>query len=130
MYKGIVGQAAYRNDAGIRVSCVTERSQSVIATGFPVYSSFDTESLGSFIKQLQSYKKVRLFGSAAFSMMMLAQGSVEAYRENNIAWWDVAAGIAIVLAAGGEVEYNFTNREKHLMHVFASNHIQPSTSNL
>ncbi|MDR1556303.1 MAG: hypothetical protein LBS88_04630 [Tannerellaceae bacterium] len=122
--KGVVGEGAFLNDVSINVSSVTERLQAVMATGFPVYSSFETENLLPFIKDLQSYKKVRLFGSAAFSMMMVAQGSIEVYRENNIAWWDVAAGIAIVLAAGGYVDFDFTNKEKHLMRVFASNHIK------
>jgi myo-inositol-1(or 4)-monophosphatase len=126
--KGIVGDGAFLNEVSINVSSVTERSQAVMATGFPVYASFETENLLPFIKDLQSYKKVRLFGSAAFSMMMVAQGSIEVYQENNIAWWDVAAGIALVLAAGGYVDFDFTNKEKHLMRVFASNHIKQKES--
>jgi myo-inositol-1(or 4)-monophosphatase len=128
LYKGVVGKGAFINDVRMSVSQIYQQSQSVIATGFPVYSSFDTEVLSSFIQCLQSYKKVRLFGSAAFSMMMVAQGAVEAYHENNIAWWDVAAGIAIILAAGGHVEFNFTNNEKYLMKVLALNHIKPEQS--
>jgi myo-inositol-1(or 4)-monophosphatase len=124
LYKGVIGQGAFLNDVEINVSHIAQRSQSVIATGFPVYSSFDTETLSSFIQYLQSYKKVRLFGSAAFSMMMVAKGAVDAYREDNIAWWDVAAGIAITLAAGGYVEYDFTDRKKHLMRVLAVNNVE------
>jgi myo-inositol-1(or 4)-monophosphatase len=123
LYRGVIGKGAFLNDAQINVSQITRLSQAIIATGFPVYTSFDTETLFAFIQHLQFYKKVRLFGSAAFSMMMVAEGAVDAYRENNIAWWDVAAGIAITLAAGGYVEYNFTNREQYLMRVLALNNV-------
>ncbi|GHU63250.1 inositol phosphatase [Bacteroidia bacterium] len=121
LYKGVVGHGAWCNEQPIEVSTVSQKSSAIIATGFPVYSSFATETLLAFVKDLQNYKKVRLFGSAAFSMMMVAQGSVEAYQENNIAWWDVAAGIAIVLAAGGCVKYDFSDINKNLMNVFAVN---------
>ena len=53
------------------------------------------------------YKKIRLFGSAAMSLSFVACGRVDAYIEDDIMIWDVAAGIAIVKAAGGQV--NFTN---------------------
>jgi len=121
LYKGIVGEYATLNDIPIRVSEIKSQNKAIIATGFPVYSSFDDITLINFVRTLQNYKKIRLFGTAAFSMMMLAKGSVEAYQENNIAWWDVAAGIAIVLAAGGKVNFEFTNRQKYLLNVLATN---------
>jgi myo-inositol-1(or 4)-monophosphatase len=124
LYKGVVGEGAFLNDAAINVSQVTQLSQAVIATGFTDYSSLDTEALSSFMQYLQSYKEVRFWGSAAFSMMMVAKGAIEVYLENDVAWWNVAAGIAIVLAAGGFVEYDFIDREKYLMRVLALNHIR------
>lgn len=121
LFKGIVGYGAFVNDTKIEVSSIAEKSKSIITTGFPVYSSFEDKALKDFIKTIQTYKKVRLLGSAALSLSLVANGSVEAYSENNIAWWDVAAGIALVLAAGGEVDYCFTNGEKYLMNVFVTN---------
>ena len=121
LYKGIVGKGAFLNETPIKVSEINSQDNSILATGFPVYSSFDDLTLMNQIRNFQNYKKVRLFGSAAFSMMMVARGSVEVYKENNIAWWDVAAGIAIVIAAGGEVNFEFTNHEKSLLNVLATN---------
>ena len=40
------------------------------------------------------------------SLLKVAQGSAEAYFENNIMIWDVAAGLAIVEGAGGEFRIN------------------------
>jgi len=121
LYKGVVGENATLNNKLIHVSDIQLKSKAILATGFPVYSSFDNTTLTHFVSDFQSYKKVRLFGSAAFSLVMVAQGSVDAYYENNIAWWDVAAGIAIVLAAGGKVNFKFTDREKNLLNVVATN---------
>ena len=121
LFEGVVGENATLNNKLIHVSDIQLKSKAILATGFPVYSSFDTTTLTHFVSDIQSYKKVRLFGSAAFSLAMVAQGSVDAYQENNIAWWDVAAGIAIVLAAGGKVHFKFTDRDKSLLNVIATN---------
>ena len=75
----------------------------MLCTGFPIATDFSAASLGAFVQQVQGFKKVRLLGSAALSLAMVAAGSVDAYCENDIRIWDVAAGIALVMAAGGDV---------------------------
>ena len=109
LYSGIVGEGAWCNQTPIKVSDINEKSNSIMCTGFPVYSSFDNESLSNFISNIQDYKKIRLLGSAALSLAFVANGSVEVYKENNIAIWDVAAGLAIVKAAGGKIYFQFEN---------------------
>lgn len=121
LYSGVVGQEATVNGKPICVSEISEKGKAIIATGFPVYLRFDEKVLSDFIKILQEYKKVRLFGSAALSCMMVAQGSVEVYSESNIALWDVAAGIAIIEAAGGKCNCEYTDKERFLLNVFANN---------
>jgi myo-inositol-1(or 4)-monophosphatase len=121
MYTGVVGEGAYCNDIPINVSSVIDKKDSIICTGFPVYSSFESDNLIKFVTKLQTFKKVRLLGSAALSSVMVATGSVEVYHENSIALWDVAAGIAIVQAAGGFVEYDFIDSKNHLLDVWAFN---------
>jgi myo-inositol-1(or 4)-monophosphatase len=121
MYSGIVGRGAELDGESINVSNTSLKSHAVITTGFPVYSSFDSTSLSSFISSIQNYKKVRLLGSAAISLAYVAAGFVDAYEERNIAFWDVAAGIAIVKAAGGVCNYTFTDEKKYLLDVFCNN---------
>lgn len=121
LYTGIVAKKeAFCNGAKIEVSGVMQKRDSIVATGFPVYSSFDKETLYNFVTDVQQYKKVRLFGSAAISLVHVAKGSVEVYKENNIAIWDVAAGLAIVLAAGGTVTYTEGKGPEYL-NIYASN---------
>ena len=58
------------------------------------------------------------------SLSFLADGKVDAYTEENIMIWDVAAGIAIVKAAGGNVR--FTQGEaKNSLFVSATNGSKP-----
>jgi fructose-1,6-bisphosphatase/inositol monophosphatase family enzyme len=79
-----------------------------------------TKTLESFILDIQNFKKLRLFGSAALSLAMVSKGAAEVYREDNIAIWDVAAGIPIVLAAGGKCIFETGNGENYL-NVIATN---------
>lgn len=120
LYTGIVGEGAFCNGNKIVVSDIDQKKNSIIATGFPVYSNFSNDALLNFVTDLQAYKKVRLLGSAATSLALVAKGSVEAYAEDNIAIWDVAAGLAIVKAAGGKIEFKQGTAAKYLK-VFASN---------
>lgn len=121
LYHGVVGKNAYCNGAEMHVSNVNVRSRAIITTGFPVYMKQDETGLSSFIRTIQDYKKVRLLGSAALSCVFVAKGSVEAYHERSIAWWDVAAGVAITLAAGGNAEIEILDKKKHYLDVYLSN---------
>ena len=101
MFSGIVGQGAFLNDDEIFVSKTIDRADAIMFTGFPAASSFDTEKLSGFVRLVQRYKKVRLLGSAALSLAYVACGRGDAYMEQRIRIWDVAAGVALVNAAGG-----------------------------
>ena len=107
IYHGIIGENAYKNKIKISVSRVNLSSDAVLCTGFPVNYSYSKDNVINFVNNVQNYKKIRLFGSAAMSLSFVACGRVDAYIEDDIMIWDVAAGIAIVKAAGGQVD--FTN---------------------
>ena len=47
---------------------------------------------------------IRLMGSAALDMAYVACGRLDAYIENGISLWDIAAGWILVETAGGTVE--------------------------
>ena len=49
-----------------------------------------------------TWRKVRMIGSAASALAYVAAGRAEAYRESGSMIWDVAAGCALVKAAGGD----------------------------
>ena len=53
---------------------------------------------------MQTWKKVRMIGSAAMAACYVASGRAEMYKENGIYLWDIVAGAAIVESAGGHAE--------------------------
>jgi myo-inositol-1(or 4)-monophosphatase len=108
IYVGIVGSGAQKNGAPISVSGVAEKSQAVLCTGLPVASDFSHQARTRLVADLGDFKKVRMIGSAALSLALVACGKADYYWENKIALWDVAAGIALVEAAGGKVEMGAT----------------------
>lgn len=103
MFTGIVGIGAWLNDEPMAPSEVTEKSQAILATGFPTYMNDDDETLKQFLVNVQQYKKIRMIGSAALSLAYVACGRFDAYYEENIKIWDVAAGIAINRAVGNHM---------------------------
>lgn len=111
IYSGITTQKAWLNDREIETSCVSQKDQAVLCTGFPLNTSFRTKDLMRFVTKIQDYKKVRLLGSAALSLAYVACGKADEYTEDNIMLWDVAAGLAIVSAAGGR--YDMVSGLKH-----------------
>ena len=120
IYHGIIGDGAFKNNMKIMVSKISSFSDAVLCTGFPVNFSYSEDKIIEFADNVKKYKKIRLFGSAALSLSFLASGKVDAYTEEKIMVWDVAAGIAIVKAAGGNVL--FTKRDvKNSLVVSATN---------
>lgn len=117
-FTGIVGDGAWRNDVAIRVAATTACERAVLSTGFPAATDFSTEALGDFVERVRAYRKVRLLGSAALSLAYVACGRVDAYVERDIKLWDVAAGLALVQAAGGRAVWT-TPAAAHTLTVYA-----------
>ena len=59
----------------------------------------------------QRVRKCRLMGSAALDLAYVACGRLDAYIEQSVSLWDVAAGKILVENAGGKFE--MTPREDH-----------------
>ena len=101
-FSGLVGTGAWVNETtSIHVSEARTPQEAILCTGFPAGREYATPAVQAFVTQIQVYKKIRLLGSAALSLAYVACGRADAYQEEQIALWDVAAGVAIVQAAGG-----------------------------
>ena len=100
-FEGIAGQGARLNAVPIHVSEVRVPEEAVVCTGFPTRRAYDEPSLSRTVRQIQRYQKIRMLGSAALSLAYVACGRADVYEEERIALWDIAAGAAIVQAAGG-----------------------------
>jgi len=119
LFSGIVGQGAWCNKNKITASNEKKTENSVLATGFPVNRDFSSKSILNFIEQIRCYKKVRLLGSAALSLAYVSSGRMDAYMEEDIMFWDIAAGAALVKAAGGYISIENSNTKKWAKNVSA-----------
>ena len=106
--------SAFLNSLKIQVSERKNLSESLIATGFPIYNFSRIEAYVSALKHfMQRTHGIRRIGSAATDLCYLACGRVDAFFEYNLNPWDVAAGALIIKEAGGNVR-DFSNGEDWL----------------
>ncbi len=89
------------NGTPIHVSDITEPGRAILVSGLPVKADYSAEALAAMAAGFADWKKVRMFGSSALAAAYVAAGRVDRYAETGARLWDVAAGMAIVRAAGG-----------------------------
>ncbi len=121
-FTGLVGEGAWLNGAPIQVSDVADPAQGILQTGVP--SRMADEAMARFEQRLKKWRKVRMIGSAATALAYVAAARAEAYRESGSMIWDVAAGCALVKAAGGQVSIQGEALDKPL-EVAAGNGLAP-----
>jgi myo-inositol-1(or 4)-monophosphatase len=90
------------NEEKISVSNIKNKSEGILVTGLPNNTDYSDEAIYGMIKNFQNWRKVRMIGSAAMASVYVASGKADLYMENKSYLWDIAAGAAIVNAAGGE----------------------------
>ena len=114
---------AYINDIPMQVSEISDVSKSVLCTGIPSrFNLDDNDNILNLNNLLIKFGKVRMLGSASISLLQVAKGSAEFYTEQDIMLWDIAAGLAIVEGAGGEISM-LPGDYKYSFNVSASNGI-------
>jgi myo-inositol-1(or 4)-monophosphatase len=121
LFSGVINKGAWCNDKPIHPSYDISPDKAVLVTGFPINRDFSNKALADFIKNIKSFKKIRLLGSAALSLAYVACGKADGYVEEDIMLWDVAAGIAIVKAAGGNVFCQDSSRTPFARNIMAGN---------
>ena len=102
-YFGHQDSKAYLNNQEIYVTSLSQKSESTLVTGIPAKTNYTDNEFSKMILDFQSWKKIRMIGSAAMAAVYVAAGKAEMYKENGIFLWDVAAGAAIVNSAGGKI---------------------------
>lgn len=122
LYEGSINTTACLNGQEIAVSKITKSQQGILVTGLPNDTDYSDEAIMKMIKNFQNWRKVRLIGSAALASAYVASGKADLYMENKSYLWDIAAGAAIVNAAGGEALIMNQN-EKFQVDVHFSNSI-------
>jgi myo-inositol-1(or 4)-monophosphatase len=120
LYEGSIDTKALLNNNEISVSKVENFYDGVLLTGLPNNTDYSDSALLNMVKDFQNWRKVRMIGSAAMASVYVASGKADLYTEKKTYLWDIAAGAAIVNAAGGEASIVNQN-ENFQVDVYFSN---------
>jgi myo-inositol-1(or 4)-monophosphatase len=94
------GGGATRNGAPIAASGETDLSLALVATGFSYHAERRREQAAMVATLLPVVRDLRRMGSAAIDLVYCAAGFVDAYFEEYLNLWDMAAGELIAREAG------------------------------
>jgi myo-inositol-1(or 4)-monophosphatase len=101
-WTGALGFGAFRNGQPCSVSRCEALSEALVATGFGYEVAGKQDGNVEEFAAVQARSRgVRRCGAAALDLALVADGTYDAYWEFMLQPWDMAAGAALVLAAGG-----------------------------
>ena len=98
------GQPALLNGKEFHVSARTVLAEAVLSVGLSKTTATIEAGFPLLEKMVHRARKCRLLGSAALDMAYVACGRLDAYIEQGISLWDIAAGSILVENAGGKIE--------------------------
>lgn len=103
-WAGAIGHGCARDGAPCRTSSASALSDALVATGFPYdRATSDENNLREAAHIVPQVQGIRRCGSAALDLALVADGTYDGYWEQKVQPWDVCAGVALILAAGGAV---------------------------
>ncbi len=103
-YSAVKGKGAWKNGEPIIVSSESSLADAMIATGFACLRSYLKENnLQRFCRIAEITTGQRRFGSAAMDICLVADGQVDAFWEQELNLYDVAAGVVIAREAGATI---------------------------
>ena len=104
MWQVARGETPTLNGAPIRVSARTRLADAMVSIGMSKTNVTISTGLPLLASYAQRVRKCRLMGSAALDLAYVACGRLDAYIEQSVSLWDIAAGQLLVESAGGAIE--------------------------
>ena len=104
LFTATLGGGAYLNGVPMRVSSTATLVDAMLVTGFPytIHQASD-ELVSLFSAFLSRAQAVRRLGSAALDLCYVAAGRMDAFWEQHLKPWDMAAGALMLTEAGGRI---------------------------
>jgi len=121
MWRGQKGEAPKLNGEIFHVSDRADLAEAVISVGLSKTGATIEAGLPILQRMIHRARKCRLLGSAALDMAYVACGRFDAYIEQGISLWDIAAGWLLIEIAGGTVDLRPREDMKDKYSVVASN---------
>jgi fructose-1,6-bisphosphatase/inositol monophosphatase family enzyme len=100
LFAAVRGAGATLNGAPISCSGASELATALLATGFNYAPTTRERQARRLASLLPRVRDVRRFGSAALDLCYVASGRFDAYFEEHLNSWDLAAGVLIAAEAG------------------------------
>jgi myo-inositol-1(or 4)-monophosphatase len=116
------GKGAWKNGEVIHVSAENSLANAMISTGFACLRSYEkNNNLQRFCRIAEKTTGQRRFGSAALDLCLVADGQVDAFWEQSLNLYDIAAGALIAQEAGATVTDFNGNPGIFPEHILATN---------
>lgn len=97
------GGSAYLNGRVIHCSSRERMAEAVVSMGNEPKAGEDHER-SKLVEMATKVRKIRNNGSAALSLAYIATGRFDAYVKGVLSIWDLASGVLLIEASGGQVE--------------------------
>ena len=98
------GKGATKNDQPIHVSNISSLSESMVGTGFAcLRDHLEENNLPRFNRIATHTMGQRRYGSVALDLCLVAEGQLDAFWEQQLNYYDVAAGSLIATEAGASL---------------------------
>ncbi|HJX80546.1 MAG TPA: inositol monophosphatase family protein [Candidatus Udaeobacter sp.] len=104
MWKGQKGETSKLNGDPVHVSDRAYLAEAVVSVGLAKTGETINANFPLLQQMVHRVRKCRVLGSAALDMAYVACGRLDAYIEQGISLWDIAAGWLLVENAGGTVD--------------------------
>ncbi len=113
--------AATLNGREISVSPRERLADAVITVGFSKTKESMDVGLEKYKKIGYQVRKTRMLGSAALALTYIACGRLDAYVEESVNLWDIAAGVLLVQKAGGKITLTTPEHAPECLSIVATN---------
>lgn len=104
LYVAEKGKGAQKNGLKIQISDTSQLAKAMVGTGFAcLRSNLEENNLERFCRIAMKTMDQRRFGSAALDCCMVGDGQMDAFWEQHLNLYDIAAGALIAAEAGATV---------------------------
>lgn len=103
-FTAVRGRGAFLNGHRIACSEVADPTRALVGTGFNYSPANRVVQANRFPRFIDKIRDVRRLGSASLDLCFVACGRYDAYFEEHLYPWDLAAGSLIASEAGAHVE--------------------------
>jgi myo-inositol-1(or 4)-monophosphatase len=121
MWKAQKGETPKLNGDPVHVSDRADLAEAVVSVGLAKTGETIRANFPLLQQMVHRVRKCRVLGSAALDMAYVACGRLDAYIEQGISLWDIAAGWLLVENAGGTVDLRLREDMKDKYSIIASN---------